>query len=43
MQVVFDPTDQQGRTFQPFADPSKVSVQFLARGFVSEEGPALFG
>jgi hypothetical protein len=43
MDVVFHPADEDGRAIELFGDAAEIRVQRVARGFVAQEGTAVFG
>ena len=43
MDVVFHAADEEGRAIELFGDAAEILVQRVARGFVAQEWPAVFG
>lgn len=43
MDVIFDAADDDRWTIEPGQDAAEVTVEFVAEGFVTEEGAAVFG
>jgi hypothetical protein len=43
MDVVFHPTDEEGRTIELFGDAAEIRVEHVARGFFAQERTAVFG
>ena len=43
MHVVFHATDEEGRSIELFGDAAEIRMERVARGFVAQERPAVFG
>ena len=43
MDVVFHAADEEGRAIELFGDAAEIRVQRVARGFVAQKRPAVFG
>ena len=43
MDVVFHTADEEGRAVELFGDAAEIRVERVARGFVAQEWPPVFG
>ena len=43
MHVVFHAADEEGRALKLFGDAAEIRVERVARGFVAQKRPAVFG
>jgi hypothetical protein len=43
MDMVFHPTDEDGRAIELFENPAEIRVEAVASGFVAQEGATVFG